>query len=128
MFVPLYSAQSDPPKHDPPTKLTPLMRMKLDKSKEILEGLTLENFDQIASNARSLKLLSLESGWNVLQTEEYAIQSRDFRRTCDLIENAAKDKDIGRAALGYVAMTVRCVECHAYMRKQAAQTNTTNGH
>ena len=120
MFMPLYTAQSDPPKTNPPTKLTPLMRMKLDKSKEILEGLTLENFDQIAKNARSLKLLSMESGWNVLQTEEYAIQSRDFRRTCDLIEEAADEKDISRAALGYVALTVRCVECHAYMRKQAA--------
>ena len=139
VLVPLYSAQSDPPKPNPQetkaaagdgkthgaasTQLTPLMRMKLDKSKEILEGLTVENFDQIARNARSLKLLSMESGWNVLQTEEYANQSRDFRRTCDLIETAARDKDMGRAALGYVALTVRCVECHSYMRKQAAETN-----
>ena len=130
MFLPFSSAISDPPEQAPPqqapnheasSKLTPLMRMKLDKSKDILEGLTVENFDLIASSARSLKLLSMESGWNVLQTEEYAGQSRDFRRTCDLIEKAALDKDMGRAALGYVAMTVRCVECHSYMRKQAAE-------
>ena len=112
-----HQAKSDPPAEAPATKITPLMRMKLEKSKDILEGLALEDFDKIAKNARSLKLLSMESGWNVIQTEEYATQSRDFRRTCDLIAEAAAAKDVGRAALGYVAMTVRCVECHAYMRK-----------
>ena len=93
---------------------------KLEKSKKILEGLALEDYDMIAKNARSLRLLSREAGWKVIQTEEYATQSRDFRRTCDLIAKAAEDKEIGRAALGYVALTVRCVECHAYMRKHKA--------
>ncbi len=115
-------AQSDPPESSDPPKsnLHPLMQMKLDKSKEILEGLTLEDFEKIGRNARSLRLLSAESGWNVIQTEEYATQSRDFQRTCDLISEAAAEKNISRAALGYVAMTVRCVECHAYMRKHRA--------
>lgn len=67
--------------------------------------------------ARSLKLLSMESGWNVIQTEEYVTQSEDFRRATDMILQAAEEKDINRAALGYVGLTVRCVECHLYMRK-----------
>lgn len=122
------SALSDPPKiaqkpadqaeeKTPPAKVMPLMQLKLEKAKKILEGLALEDYEMIGKNARSLKLLSLEAGWNVIQTEEYTTQSRDFRRTCDLIAEAAKDKEIGRAALGYVALTVRCVECHAYMRE-----------
>ncbi|MGB0596380.1 MAG: hypothetical protein ACPGLY_06805 [Rubripirellula sp.] len=128
------SAQSDPPivaqqptvaqkaaeksaENPKPTKVLPLMQLKLEKSKKILEGLALEDYDMIGKHARSLKLLSLEAGWDVIQTEEYATQSRDFRRTCDLIAKAAKEKEIGRAALGYVALTVRCVECHAYMRE-----------
>lgn len=131
-------AKSDPPQTDPtqndptqrnPTQRTetpgsnvhPLMQMKLEKAKQILEGLTLEDLDKVARNARSLRLLSTETGWNVIQTEEYATQSRDFQRTCDLIAEAASEKDISRATLGYVAMTVRCVECHAYMRKHKAQ-------
>lgn len=112
-----HQAKSDPPAPAPAKKVAPLMQMKLDRSKAILEGLALEEYDKIAKNARALKLLSLESGWNVLQTKEYASQSSEFRRNCDLIAEAAADKDIHRAALGYVAMAVRCVECHAYMRK-----------
>lgn len=117
-------AKSDPVQNPDATKsaLHPLMQMKLDKSKEILEGLTLEDFDKIGKNARSLRLLSTESGWNVIQTEEYATQSRDFQRTCDMIVEAVEEKDISRATLGYVAMTVRCVECHAYMRKHKSET------
>jgi hypothetical protein len=98
-------------------KLAPLMQMKLDRSKEILEGLALEDFERISKNARALRLLSLESGWNVLQTEEYSQQSQDFRRNTALIAEAGEEKDLGRATLGYVALTVRCVECHSYMRK-----------
>lgn len=119
-----FSIHAQPPK-DPatpsPTRLTPLMRMKLDKSKAILEGLTLEDFDKIASNARSLRLLSTESGWGVIQTKEYRAQSRDFQRAADLIAEAAGEKDIHRAAMGYVALTVRCVECHSYMRKHRVE-------
>jgi hypothetical protein len=112
--------RAEPPKvrvDESPMKLAPLMRMKLDKSKAILEGLAMEDFDKIATNARSLHLLSTESGWNVIQTAEYASQSRDFQRATDLIADAADNKDIHRAAMGYVALTVRCVECHSYMRK-----------
>jgi hypothetical protein len=119
------SVAAEPPRQtvaDPPTNLTPLMRMKLERSKLILEGLSLEQFDQIATNARSLKLLSTESGWNVIQTAEYASQSEDFRRAADLIAEAAADKDIHRATMGYVALTVRCVECHSYMRKHRSES------
>jgi hypothetical protein len=113
--------QADPPSEgaasDRASHLTPLMRLKLEKSKAILEGLTLEDFDQIAANARSLKLVSTEAGWNVIQTREYAEQSRDFQRATELVAEAAEEKDVHRAAMGYVAMTVHCVECHSYMRK-----------
>ncbi|TWU50555.1 hypothetical protein Poly51_38470 [Rubripirellula tenax] len=114
-FTAFAQTPAQPIVENPPTKLTPLMRMKLDKSRAILEGLTLEEFGKIAADARSLRLLSTESGWNAIQTAEYASQSRDFQRAADLIAEAAEAKDIHRATMGYVALTVRCVECHSYM-------------
>ena len=84
----------DPPAQRLSHPVTPIMQLKLEKSKAILEGLTLEDFDAIEKNARSLKLLSMESGWKVLQTEEYAMQSADFRRTADLVADAADEEDI----------------------------------
>ncbi|MFG0261808.1 MAG: hypothetical protein ACF788_05400 [Novipirellula sp. JB048] len=105
------------PAERPPHRISALMFMKLEKSKAILEGLALEDFEAVARNAKALKLLSLESGWNVIQTKEYATQSDDFRRAADMIAEAANEKNTSRATLGYVSMTVRCVECHSYMRK-----------
>lgn len=110
-------AEDEGGKEPSSASIMPLMQLKLEKSKAILEGLTLEDFDKISRNAKSLKLLSMESGWKVIQTPEYETQSRDFRRAADMIAEAAMEKDISRATLGYVALTTRCVECHSYMRK-----------
>lgn len=124
-WLPVWGAE--PQQDTNRTKLSPLMMLKLERSKAILEGLTLEDYDKIAKNARALKLLSLESGWNVIQTEKYASQSEDFRRACDLISEAAQEKDVSRATLGYLALTVRCVECHSYMRKNKIELSSLKG-
>jgi hypothetical protein len=121
MFIQPVRAEQPPAA---PSKVHPLMQLKLDRAKNILEGLALEDYDKIASNARALRLLSLEAGWNVYQTKKYMDQSRDFRETADLIADAASKKDISRAALGYVTLTVRCVECHQYMRTHKTELTT----
>lgn len=97
------------------------MQRKLDHAKRVLEGLAMEDFELIAREAQALSLLSLESNWNVLTTDEYIQQSSDFRRAVNVITQAAREKDVHRAALGYVDLTVRCVECHSYLRKNARQ-------
>ena len=118
LALPFGSGVGQVPTNDiAPDNVAPLMRRKLDRAKTILEGLTLEKYDKIASSARELRLLSTEAGWNIIQTEEYRKQSEGFRRACDSIEKAAKAKDIHKAALAYVALTVHCVDCHSYMRE-----------
>ncbi|MEM9826460.1 MAG: hypothetical protein AAF958_07715 [Planctomycetota bacterium] len=99
----------------------PVMRAKLDSAKDILEGLTLEDHDKVAAAAEKLRSLSLDAGWSVIQTERYRFESEEFRRNCQSIVEAAKRKDTGRVAVGYIAMTVRCVECHDYIRNRQAQ-------
>lgn len=109
----------EPPVQDKIEPLKPFMQRKLDHSKFILEGLATEDFDQIRKNAQALSLLSLESNWNVLNTQEYLQQSSDFRRSVRVITDAAKEENLDRAALGFVDLTVRCVECHNYLRRGA---------
>ena len=101
----------------PSEQVKPLMRKKLEHAKQILEGLALERHEQIAKHAKAMKSLSFQAGWKVVQTEHYAEQSRDFQRLCDSIETAAKNEDTNRAALAYVGLTVRCIECHNYLRE-----------
>jgi hypothetical protein len=94
-----------------------LMRAKLKHSQEIVEGLALENFDQIARNAQQLSALSLATGWQVFPTEEYVVQSREFRRAVESLRNHAKEKNLDGAALAYLDVTMKCINCHKYVRK-----------
>ena len=117
----IYYLYAEPaPQEESKKPLRPFMQQKLDFSKEILEGLALEDFDKIKRGSQALRLLSLESNWNTINTKEYLDQSMDFRRSANIISDAAKDRNIDRAALGYVRLTVQCVECHSYLRKTAA--------
>ncbi len=115
-----WRAYGEPQVAQGPERLKPFMQRKLEHSKAILEALAIEDFDKLAKNAQDLSLLSLESNWNVLTTDEYIQQSSDFRRACRVIQEAAHEKNVDRAALGFMDLTVRCVECHKYMRKNAA--------
>ena len=117
----VWQLYGQPPVQQEPREqqLKPFMRQKLEHAKGVLEGLAIEDYDLIAREAQAMSLLSLESNWNVLNTEEYLEQSKDFRRVVNSITEAAREKDVHRAALGYVNLTVRCVECHDYLRKQS---------
>jgi hypothetical protein len=52
----------------------------------------------------------------VLQTPEYLQQSQDFRRTADAVTEAAKKKNLDGTALAYVELTMKCINCHKYVR------------
>jgi hypothetical protein len=93
------------------------MLAKLEHAKRVLEGLTTENFDLVARNAQAMTLLSLERGWQVLQTEEYLQRSAEFRRTSSALTEASKNRNLDGATLAYVDLTMKCVECHKYVRQ-----------
>ncbi len=98
-------------------KLKSFMHLKMNHTKEILEGLAKEDFQQIAEGAQALNALSLESSWNTYSTVEYLDHSSDFRRALNVVTSAAHDENLDRAALGYVGLTVQCIECHRYLRQ-----------
>ena len=92
------------------------MRAKLGHAQLVLEGLALADYDLIARGAHDLALASQASSWQVLQTEDYARQSREFRRACESLRFAAKDKNLDGAALAWMEVTLKCIQCHKYVR------------
>jgi cytochrome c556 len=99
-----------------PNEVADFMRLKLEHSKDVLEGLATEDFGMIARGAQEMSLLAQASTWQVLQTPEYNQQSMEFRRTADAITRAAQDENLDGAALAYVELTMKCVTCHKYVR------------
>ncbi len=97
-------------------KTKAIMHAKLDHSKALLKGLATEDFDSLAKHADALSLLSLEADWNVIQTAEYRRLSGDFRRSTKSLSEAAEENNLDGATLAYVGVTMKCVECHKYVR------------
>ena len=105
-----------------PTSRAEFMRMKLEYSKRVLEGLTLENFDTISQNAKTLKRLSEAAEWEVPtipNATEYVAFTSEFQRCSDELIQKAKDKNIDGATLAYLRLTMNCVNCHKYVRQVA---------
>ena len=92
------------------------MRAKLEHSKALLEGLATEDFAQLEKHSDALTLLSLETDWHVIQTGEYRRLSEEFRRSTKSLTESAKAKNLDGATLAYVGVTMKCVECHKYVR------------
>lgn len=96
-----------------------IMQRKLDHAHSILEALITEDFGTLEDSAGALRALSEEAAWFVIMTPEYAERSGSFRRAVAEIEQSAKEKNLDRAALGYVDMTLQCVRCHQFLRGTA---------
>lgn len=99
-----------------PNQVGDFMQAKLVHAQRVLEGLALEDYTMLAKHSQELSLLSQAANWQVLQTDEYLRQSDEFRRTADALTAAAREKNLDGAALRYVDMTLKCVECHKYVR------------
>lgn len=94
----------------------PFMERKLEAAKNIVAGLSTEDFELIAKSASDLTLLSQESQWEVFQTDSYMRMSTDFRDSSTLLRDTARDKNLDGATLAFFEVTLNCVRCHKYIR------------
>ena len=100
-------------------KRAEFMRQKLELSKNILEGLAVEDFGMIQKNAKGLKLLSQAAEWEVPyipNVDQYLPYTLDFQRTADDLAKKAKDRNLDGATLAFNRITMSCVDCHEYVR------------
>jgi cytochrome c556 len=102
---------------EPKRPRDPIMQQKLTSAQKVLEGIAVKDFDLIEKNADNLMILSKKAEWMVLKTPDYTRHSDDFRRNCETLMRAAKDKNVDGAALAYVQLTMNCVNCHKYVRE-----------
>jgi len=109
-----------------PPKVKDFMRVKLTASQKVLEGLTLEDFDEIVKYSQQMSLLTLAETWQVLQTPDYVQRSTEFRRAVDAMTNAARKKNLDGATLAFVQATTQCVDCHKYVRGVRMARNNGN--
>jgi hypothetical protein len=102
-----------------PSTRREFMRKKLEYSKNVLEGLSLEDFGLVARNARALKAMSEVAAWRdsmIPNPQDYIPYTMEFQRQADELVQKANKSDLDGASLAYNQLTLTCVRCHKYAR------------
>lgn len=95
-----------------------LMRDKLKHMSQILNGLTMDNFEQVAENALALAMISRATSWHIAEpTPKYQRLSKNFQEQARDLERHALEKNIEAATLDLVRMNISCTACHQHMRE-----------
>lgn len=105
------------PKDAPRPQLQEFMHQKLEASSDILEGLLLEDYEQIEKAGKRLREMSNTEKWRVSTDMMYRNHSKDFQGSVDkLVHAAAKGQSMDRIALAWFDTTLSCIECHRWVR------------
>ena len=86
--APKRQATDDPARSAKPNEVSGFMRLKLDHSQKVLEGIVLKDFKMIAINSEKMALLTEDENWMVLQTSDY--------RTYSAVQTDREPVDQGR--------------------------------
>ena len=98
-------------------ELDRLMRQKLDHSQALLSAVVTSNWLELQRHSEALAAITADPAWTVLKTPEYATQSQAYVRALQDLVDAAKRRDLDDAPVAYMALTLRCVQCHRYVAR-----------
>lgn len=123
LFALISFGQSEEPNAGKPKGLTSnqaLMRDKLVQMNLVLEGITLDKFQQVEKSAETLRMISQATSWHINDpTPQYKRIRANFQEQTADLERHAKEKNVEAATLDLVRMNVTCTQCHQHMREVA---------
>ena len=93
------------------------MRQKLSYSQGILEGLALEKYDLITTNAALLRNMNVTNAFLMLGNVSYRSYITNFQASVYGLDRAAKNKNLTDATEAYVRVAKNCVQCHQDFRR-----------
>ena len=93
------------------------MREKLEHAQRILAAVVTSDWVSLETNSRQLEQLTNDPRWMALKYPEYARYSTAFIRAVQDLHRAAAQRDLEKTPQAYVAMTLKCVECHRYVAR-----------
>ena len=93
----------------------PFMRMKLEASSNILEGLTTEDFRMIREGAETLhKMSGAEKCASAMTCSTGSIA--EFNHEAERLLDQANHRNLDGATLAWVECSMSCVRCHKHVR------------
>ena len=118
LTVSLSADEPQKPKQDEPQDASVWMRMKLDYSKNILEGITKGEFELVEDNALKLRGFNRVERFVRGKWEGYSQQLQAFQHANDDLIKQARKKNVEGATLAFTQLTISCVNCHKKLREE----------
>jgi hypothetical protein len=94
------------------------MKQKLGASQNILAGLTKGDYEAIEKNAQSMLVVGYLEKWIRADIPGYRKMMNDFEYANKALTLAAREKNLDGATIGYVQLTISCVQCHNIVRAE----------
>jgi hypothetical protein len=107
---------ADPPPAKEKSAPSVWMRQKLTASQNILAALTKEDYDAITLNAKSMLVVGYLEAFARADAPGYREMLGDFAYANRTLVDAAKAKNLDRATVAYLQLTLSCVNCHKIVR------------
>ena len=101
-----------------PSQTRTVMRQKLVYSANIIEGITLEKYDLVVSNATKMANMNLTNTWHQTGNKDYYEAARKFELDIIGLIDSATAKDTTAVQSAYTRVTADCIACHRICRKQ----------
>jgi hypothetical protein len=93
------------------------MRLKLSYNQGIIEGITLEKYDLVITNAVSLRNMNLTNAYLALKNPYYVENMTNFQAKVDGLVKAARGKNLEKSTESYSEVVSSCVACHKLFRR-----------
>ena len=93
------------------------MKQKMTYAGGILEGITLEKFDLVVTNATLLRNMNMTNAFLALGNPDYKAGITNFQVQVDNLIGAAKNKRLELSTEAYADMVRSCVACHKTFRR-----------
>jgi len=114
--ITLFGFVDQPKKDDEKDKASLWMKAKLELSKNILEGLTREDYDMISRNAKSMNYLRYLEQWARSNQENYQRELKTFEAANKELIRQADNKSLAGTTLSFALLTGTCARCHQVVR------------
>jgi len=99
-------------------QLNRVMRDKLVVAQKTFEAVVTSDWVSLETSSRELERLTNDPRWMVLTYPEYARHSSAFVQAIRDLHQAAAQRDLERTPQAYVAVALKCVDCHRYLARQ----------
>lgn len=104
-----------------PSTTQVLMRQKLEATHGLLEGIVREDFTMIQKHAETLDNISKATTWHKQDDQSFLVRAKTFQNSVTFLSEQARAKNLEGVAIGYMRVTLDCMQCHNFVREGRAK-------